>query len=105
MQTKLQNVHYLLLHWTIAEEFLIKGLEHFTQTDRHSLWPVSYGFQSFLFPSWHTYKSKYKLNSILIILVVQYYILDSFHCFLPHTYLPQLIVDFTLLFPVGGKQV
>lgn len=70
-----------------------------------ALWPLAYGFLSSLFPSWHTYKSKYKLNSILIPPMVQYYILDSFHCFLPHIYLPQLTVGFTLVFPVGRKQV
>jgi hypothetical protein len=32
---KFQNVHYLLLQWTIAEEFLIKGLEQFTHRDMH----------------------------------------------------------------------
>lgn len=96
-------MYYLLLYWRIAEEFLIKGLEQFTHRDMH-------GFVAFIiwisaFPSWHTYKSKYKLNSTLITLVVLYYILDSFHCFLPHTYLPQFTIDFTLVFAVGAKQV
>lgn len=34
-KTKFLSVCYLLLQWTIAEEFLIKGLEHFTHMDMH----------------------------------------------------------------------
>lgn len=76
--------------------FLRKGLQHFTHKKRYNavafiIW-VSELSVFLMARLW----KQVKLNAILITLMVQYYILDTVHCFLPHIYFPQHTTAFTL---------